>query len=72
MKLLKTLNIKEEWQGDVFIFDFIIFFDELQDEILANHKCLRTSQTFSFEIRGRVIAAALSKSQNETLCEMLN
>lgn len=54
------------------IFDFIIFFDASQIEILAHHRCLRTHIKFSFEIRGRVIAAALSKSQNETLCEMLN
>ena len=69
---LKTLNIKEEHPEDVFIFS--IFFDELQIlyETLASNESLRTHIKFSFEIRGGVIAAALSKSQNETLCEMLN
>ena len=66
------MNIKEEQPEDVFIFS--IFFDELQIlyETLASNECLRTHIKFSFEIRGGVIAAALSKSQNETLCEMLN
>ena len=69
---MSATNMMYEKKSTEMYFWLHHIFDASQIEILAHHRCLRTHIKFSFEIRGRVIAAALSKSQNETLCEMLN